>query len=88
MDLHLGAQVEGYPYPRVTWYHSGLLLQNISNVDSVTKVQIKNVTLSNGGTYICYAQNPSGYDTITVKVYIKGIDFICREASFMRVDVL
>ena len=52
-DLHLDARVQGYPYPWVTWSHRDHLLQNTSNVDSETRLKIRNVTVLEGGIYIC-----------------------------------
>ena len=52
-DLHLDARVQGYPYPWVAWSHRDHLLQNTSNVDSETRLKIRNVTVLEGGIYIC-----------------------------------
>ena len=87
MDLHMDAGVQGYPYPWVTWSHNDLLLQNISNVDSQTSLKIRNVTVSKGGLYTCYAKNSVGHHILTFKVYVEGTDFICMLDSFVRVDV-
>ncbi|RMX59450.1 hypothetical protein pdam_00015666, partial [Pocillopora damicornis] len=48
-DLHLDVRVQGYPYPWVTWRHRDYLLQNKSNVDSETRLKIRNVTVLEGG---------------------------------------
>ena len=87
MDLHMDAGVQGYPYPWVSWSHNDLLLQNTSNVDSQTSLKIRNVTVSKGGLYTCYAKNSVGHHILTFKVYVEGTDFICMLDSFVRVDV-
>ena len=76
-DLHLDVRVQGYPYPWVTWRHRDYLLQNKSNVDSETRLKIRNVTVLEGGRYTCYAKNPLGHDNLTFDVNVEGIDFIC-----------
>lgn len=72
MDLHMDAGVQGYPYPWVSWSHNDLLLQNTSNVDSQTSLKIRNVTVSKGGLYTCYAKNSVGHHILTFKVYVEG----------------
>ena len=72
MTLYLEAQVQGYPYPRVTWSHRHNILQNTSNVDADTNLKIRNVTKSQGGLYIISAENPLGNDTFTVNVFVIG----------------
>ena len=83
----MDAGVQGYPCPWVTWSHNDLLLQNTSNVDSQTSLKIRNVTVSKGGLYTCYAKNSVGHHILTFKVYVEGTDFICMLDSFVRVDV-
>ena len=83
----MDAGVQGYPYPWVSWSHNDLLLQNTSNVDSQTSLKIRNVTVSKGGLYTCYAKNSAGHHILTFKVYVEGTDFICMLDSFVRVDV-
>ena len=83
----MDAGVQGYPYPWVSWSHNDLLLQNTSNVDSQTSLKIRNVTVSKGGLYTCYAKNSVGHHILTFKVYVEGTDFICMLDSFVRVDV-
>ena len=83
----MDAGVQGYPYPWVSWSHNDLLLQNISNVDSQTSLKIRNVTVSKGGLYTCYAKNSVGHHILTFKVYVEGTDFISMLDSFVRVDV-
>ena len=87
MDLIMDVQVKGYPYPRSTWSHNGLLLPNASNFGSKTKLIIRKVTVLEGGLYSCYAKNPDGQDNLTFNVSVEGIDFICSKASFVRVDI-
>ena len=77
MDLHLDAGVQGYPYPWVTWSHGDLLLQYTSDVDSQTRLKIRNVTVSEGGLYTCSAKNSIGRHILTFEVYVEGNDFIC-----------
>ena len=76
-DLHLDVRVQGYPYPWVTWRHRDHLLQNKSNVDSETRLKIRNITVLEGGSYTCYAKNPLGHDNLTFDVNVEGIDLIC-----------
>ena len=76
MDLHLDVREQGYPYPCFYWSHYDLLLQNTSNVDSQTRLKIRNVTVFEGGLFTCYAKNPFGHDILTFNVYVEGIDFI------------
>ena len=83
----MDALVQSYPYPWVTWSHNGRLLQNTSNVASETRLKICNVTANQDGRYSCYAENIFGHDIFTVDVKVQGIDFICSQASFVRVDV-
>ena len=87
MDLTMDVQVQGYPFPRATWSHNGLLLPNTSNFGSKTKLTIRKVTVLEGGLYSCYAKNSAGQDNLTFNVSVEGIDFICSKASFVRVDI-
>ena len=87
MDLIMDVQVKGYPYPRSTWSHNGLLLPNTSNFGSKTKLIIRKVTVLEGGLYSCYAKNPDGQANLTFNVSVEGIDFICSKAIFVRVDI-
>ena len=50
-------------------------------------LKIRNVTVSKGGLYTCYAKNSVGHHILTFKVYVEGTDFICMLDSFVRVDV-
>ena len=77
MDFHLDPRLQGYLYPWVTWSHRNLLPQNTSNVDSQTRLKIRNFTVLEGGLYTCYPKNPFGHDTLTYNVYVQGINFIC-----------
>ena len=78
MDLRLDAQVQGYPYPRVTWSHDELVLKYRTNVDSETSLKIRNVTVFESGIYTCYAKNPFGHDSInfTANISVQGINCI------------
>ena len=77
MDLTVDVQVQGYPYPWVTWSHNGLPLPNTLSFGSETKLKMRNVTVLDGGLYSCYAKNSLGHDNLTFNVNVEGIDFIC-----------
>ena len=74
--LYMDTQVQGYPYPWVTWSHNELLLKETPNVDSETFLRIRNVTVDKKGRYTCFANNQLGNTSFTVSVKVKGIDFI------------
>ena len=76
MDLHIDATVHGYPYPWVTWSHNKVLIGNKSIENNETSHIIRNVTVYEGGSYSCFANNRYGAVLFTVNVYVQGIDFI------------
>ncbi|XP_066024245.1 neural cell adhesion molecule 1-like isoform X4 [Pocillopora verrucosa] len=74
MDLTVDVQVQGYPYPWVTWSHNGLPLPNTLSFGSETKLKMRNVTVLDGGLYSCYAKNPLGHDNLTFNVNVEVLE--------------
>lgn len=81
--LELGAKLDGYPFPTVTWYKdnkplpaSNRLVPNYNLNSGVVTLRISDVQKGDTGNYTAHAQNKLGQDQTYCSVYIHEIPSI------------
>ena len=70
-------QVDGYPFPELTWYRNGVEIQPTSRTvfkvfESTATLEISSVTPDDVGNYTCQASNPAGIATSTANLLVIG----------------
>lgn len=70
-------KVTGSPEIRVVWYRNDTELHASENVqmsfvDSIAVLEMKQLGIEDSGDYICEAQNPAGRASCSTKLLVKG----------------
>jgi len=71
-------QVNGHPFPELTWYRNGVEIQPTSQTvfkvfESTATLEISSVTPDDVGNYTCQASNPAGIATSTANLLVIGM---------------
>ncbi|XP_071495752.1 uncharacterized protein [Diadema antillarum] len=74
--IELSIRVTGQPTPRISWYKDDQPLADkpqyeMSFVESVARLDIREAFLEDSGRYTCKATNPAGQDTTTGEIIVK-----------------
>ncbi|XP_063953801.1 titin-like isoform X4 [Lytechinus pictus] len=74
--IEIAIRVTGQPTPRITWYKddkpiAGKPQYEMSFVESVARLDVREAFLEDEGRYVCKATNPAGQDTTTCQITVK-----------------
>lgn len=90
--IEIAIRVSGQPAPRITWYKddepiNGKPQYEMSFVESVARLDVREAFLEDEGRYVCKATNPAGQDTTTCQITVNGRFLLTQVLCMLLVKV-